>query len=971
MRGTLILVYGSLRPPLPGTRYGTNVDGSPPVPFPRTMAKHIEHIHAAAAELAAARAATHAWAGEVRARATQHEADVLARARQAAERRLQPERAAYDAELARVGGLLSSIHAAGPVVAPWDDRCWSEWVAPAAPPPFARFGELRLQGRHDSIRSPALFPFLGGRNLLFLSPGESRSRAVKGIQSLMLRLLGLVPPAKLKLLMIDPVGLGENVGVFMNLKRFGSDLVGGKVWVERVDIERQLADLSAHMETVIQTFLRGRFATIEEYNTRAGEVAEAYRLLVVVDFPIGFTEESARRLVSVARNGPRCGVLTLLTVDPSQRLPPGFNLADLEATAHVLSADGDGFRWADEDFAGATVLLDEPPEVEQVEAILARIGEAARTASVIATPFGRIAPPPDAWSTGDTSYELSVAIGRQGATETQLLTLGKGTAQHALVVGRTGSGKSTLLHIAITSMCMAYPPDELELYLIDFKKGVEFKAYAEHALPHARVVAIESEREFGLSVLQALDQELKDRGEKFRTHGANTLDDYRRASGRPLPRVLLLVDEFHEFFSEDDALGREASLLLDRLARQGRAFGMHVLLGSQTLAGTYSLSRSTLDQMGVRIALQCSEADSLLVLSKDNPAARLLSRPGDAFYNAMNGLKEGNSRFQVAWLEKPEHERCLRQVRERADAEPAFAAKRPVVFEGNAAAQLEIGSDHPIARAATGDGAHPAAARLQAWLGDAVALRPPTAATFFRRGGRNLVVVGRDEEEAQGVLSAAICSLAAQRKPSQASFRILDLGMEALEGRGFAAALAAVLPHEVRLLEPRGLAAELADVAGLVASRQDAAPRGGEVFLALAGLHRARALRRDEGLSRRGEAPGPMEHLLAILRDGPEAGVHVLVWAETVAALTAALDRRALGDFGLRVALTMPEKESSDLLGSGAASRLKPHRAVLYDEERPSELHVFRPYALPTPAWLAWLGAGLRNRTHLQPHEAR
>ena len=96
------------------------------------------------------------------------------------------------------------------------------------------------------------------------------------------------------------------------------------------------------------------------------------------------------------------------------------------------------------------------------------------------------------------------------------LQLGQGTSQHVLVAGKTGSGKSTLWHALITNLALHYSPDELELYLIDFKKGVEFKAYATHEIPHARVIAIESEREFGLSVLQRLDAELKYRGEAFR-----------------------------------------------------------------------------------------------------------------------------------------------------------------------------------------------------------------------------------------------------------------------------------------------------------------------------------------------------------------------------------------------------------------------------------------------------------------------
>src|SRR5262249_21359794 len=209
----------------------------------------------------------------------------------------------------------------------------------------------------------------------------------------------------------------------------------------------------------------------------------------------------------------------------------------------------------------------------------------------------------------------------------------QGTSQHVLVAGKTGSGKSTLLHALICNLALCYSPDEVELYLIDFKKGVEFKTYATHELPHARVVAIESEREFGLSVLQRLDAELKLRGDRYRERGVQDINGFREAGGGRLPRILLIVDEFQEFFVEDDKLSQDAAQLLDRLVRQGRAFGLHVLLGSQTLGGAYTLARSTIDQMAVRIALQCSEADAHLILSDDNSAARLLTRPGEAIYN--------------------------------------------------------------------------------------------------------------------------------------------------------------------------------------------------------------------------------------------------------------------------------------------------------------------------------------------------
>src|SRR5690606_15639421 len=98
--------------------------------------------------------------------------------------------------------------------------------------------------------------------------------------------------------------------------------------------------------------------------------------------------------------------------------------------------------------------------------------------------------------------------------------------------------------------------------------------------------------------------------------------------------------------------------------------------------GAYSLARSTIDQMAVRIALQCSEADAHLILSEENAAARLLTRPGEAIYNDANGRLEGNNLFQVVWLPDERRESYLEQIHEM-NARRRSSAVPPLVFEGN------------------------------------------------------------------------------------------------------------------------------------------------------------------------------------------------------------------------------------------------------------------------------------------------
>ena len=590
----------------------------------------------------------------------------------------------------------------------------------------------------------------------------------------------------------------------------------------------------------------------------------------------------------------------------------------------------DHFTWEDPDFGRFPLTLDAPPDAALGARLLDQVGRLSRAARHVEVPFEFIAPAPDKWWTGDSRAGLDVPLGRSGATSRQHLRLGQGTAQHALIAGKTGSGKSTLLHALITNLSLLYSPDEVELYLVDFKKGVEFKAYAAHALPHARVIAVESEREFGLSVLQRLDAEMKVRGERFRAAGAQDLKSYREAApAAQAPRILLIVDEFQEFFTEDDRIAQDAAQLLDRLVRQGRAFGLHVLLGSQTLGGAYSLARSTVDQMAIRIALQCSEADAQLILSADNAAARLLSRPGEAIYNDANGLVEGNNPFQVVWLSDERREEYLNRIRDmaalRALTQPG-SPPPPVVFEGNAAA--DVGDNH-LLRKLLHDAAREEPATtttpLRAWLGDALAINDLTAAVFRRQNGSNLLVVGQQDQAALGMFTSAVVSLAAQAPGAR--FHLIDGRLAEAPASGPWARLPDVLTQSVRLAGWRGAGAVVADLAAELEQRQkqpeaDTPP----VFLVVHGLQRCRDLRRREddfGFGRSGDGPpDPAKQFADLLRDGSGLGIHVLVWCDTYLNLTRAVDRAGLRELAMRVVFQMSIADSSNLIDNPLAGKL-------------------------------------------------
>jgi hypothetical protein len=184
------------------------------------------------------------------------------------------------------------------------------------------------------------------------------------------------------------------------------------------------------MENVIQKYLRNEFPSIQEYNQQAGEVAEPFQVLVVANFPANFTEDAARRLVSIATSGARCGVYTLISMDTRMKLPRNFDPADLEQHSATLVWDGAWFRWQDPDLQPYAVELDQPPSDEVFSEAVKAAGRLAKDSNRVEVPFSTVVPDANQWWSEDSRQSVEVPLGRAGATKLQFLRLGKGTSQH-------------------------------------------------------------------------------------------------------------------------------------------------------------------------------------------------------------------------------------------------------------------------------------------------------------------------------------------------------------------------------------------------------------------------------------------------------------------------------------------------------------------------------------------------------------
>ncbi|GHR38045.1 hypothetical protein VN1260_06020 [Helicobacter pylori] len=221
-----------------------------------------------------------------------------------------------------------------------------------------------------------------------------------------------------------------------------------------------------------------------------------------------------------------------------------------------------------------------------------------------------------------------------------------GEAQnHTLICGRSGSGKSNFLHVLIQNLAFYYAPNEVQLFLLDYKEGVEFNAYAkEGILEHARLVSVASSVSFGVSFLSWLDKETKKRGELFKQFNVKDLSAYRKHG--EMPRLIVVIDEFQVLFSDSATKEKErVERYLNTLLKKGRSYGVHLILATQTMRGA-DINKSLMSQIANRIALPMDAEDSESILSDDDVACEL-TPPTEGIFNNNGGHQKDHTKMSI------------------------------------------------------------------------------------------------------------------------------------------------------------------------------------------------------------------------------------------------------------------------------------------------------------------------------------
>jgi hypothetical protein len=378
-----------------------------------------------------------------------------------------------------------------------------------------------------------------------------------------------------------------------------------------------------------------------------------------------------------------------------------------------------------------------------------------------------------------------------------------------------------------------------------------------------------------------------------------------------------VIDEFQYLFAARDAVTREATQLLEDVARRGRSQGIHLVLASQDVSGIEAFwgRPAIFEQFVLRIALPRARR----ILDDRNEAALDLPR-WHAVVNHESGIRHGN---EIVRVPNASVRGTVDDVRKRLHEEFGGPDRPPpLLFDGSRAPR----TDDLLAALGPGTG-EPVALVGQCIdvAGSPAVVRLPAAP------GRNLGVFGPGLRDAVRLLEAAGAGLAQTYAADTAEVVLAPLVPDARKPADRLAARFADHGHDTRTVPLEEFGGWLKERAADVNARLSGAP-GRPVVVVLYAADAA-----DSVLDRAGT-----EALRTLIHFGPEVDVHVLGWWRSVPRLKALLVMGAtIDDLGAWVALDVQGSELSALLpGMLTSWSPRPGRGLWFDRAQHSSPEV-------------------------------
>ncbi len=483
-------------------------------------------------------------------------------------------------------------------------------------PQFLSCGLLEIKGKNGANMEfllPKVYPF--PPKSLYIE----HEKDGQFLREMLMRLLSSAPLVQLEVILIDALSLGGIFNLARRLLNKDNDFIyQRRILTESKEIEEALKHLYEYLKVNLQEKLAG-FRDFAHYNENATDPLPLKALFLSgVD---ALSQNALYYLEKIMRFGSKNGVLSFVNLESEKN---NQSAEDLKKHVEFFKDTTSFERFK---YLSVEVINDQGIKSQHMQDFADKIKAYYKQKKEVKRELKDLQKDEKFW-TKSSQYEVSVPVGWDINHKEVCFEIGN-EQNHTLICGRSGSGKSNFLHVLIQNLAFYYAPDEVQLFLLDYKEGVEFNAYTDPILEHARLVSVASSVSYGITFLKWLCDEIQKRAELFKQFKVKDLSDYRKHE--KMARLIVVVDEFQVLFSDKSTQVKgSVDQSLNTLLKKGRSYGVHLVLATQTMRGG-EIDSSFKAQIANRIALPMDADDSAKIL--DDDAACELVRPEGIFNN--------------------------------------------------------------------------------------------------------------------------------------------------------------------------------------------------------------------------------------------------------------------------------------------------------------------------------------------------
>lgn len=813
---------------------------------------------------------------------------------------------------------------------------------------YLTLGEMVFSGEkfniHHSISVPLLIEFLGHSNILITSREEENYTVTREI---VFRTLLQTAPGQLEIIVYDPY----MTSVMSPFSKLGGEEASLKI----IHHDEELLDeLNEAISSIgeIQSQMQGAFENIVDFRRVIKQPAGKYRIFVIIGLPVEISQKSYDQLTYMLKNAPKSGTSFIINYEEDKQLPEFVKIDVLKRNCSCLKIMGDSILLENKNYKCPFITRS---AAEIAKSVSEHAIKAEKMKSVTIS-FESIVPNNTEWKKSSADG-IEFPIGKRGLSD-EFISLGNDVKQlhNIIITGAVGQGKSNLIKVIIHSICSQYSPNEVIMYLLDFKEGVTLAPFSNIGkadyLPHAKVLGLESDKRFGLEVLRHINTIMRERNGIFSKNSCDNISNYRKRNPDVImPRIVLIIDEFYFLFNIADKIGEEAAALLESIARKGRSAGIHIILASQTISGAEALRNKQdgiFGQFRTRIALKNTLSESYATLSPGNDAAARLKIRGQAIVNNEGGIigVEYNKAITVAWAS----DEYFEKIRKNWWNKTKQSTEPPFYFIGTAyryiAEVLPSIMKNQSASAKTTDS-------IKAVCGMKIKIgNEPEFFDFSDTAGRNVAIFGSGENDlfseedaptdnAVGVLQSIALSLALQHRKKEAKFIMfnlmdkttyaknnMDLWLEAMKCTG----------HEVEILDSDAIPEFIINT---VDSLNSGTTNGIPTYILGFSMDREKNLFIQEPITL--QTPG--EIFTDILSSGPQRGIHFIGSWKSVQSYSKLMSFNGSGCIEVRIILHLDKELTKSLSDPLIEWNSDDNRALFLDQSSGGNVKVIIPFA--------------------------